>query len=185
MRHAIRTQHNAGDVGNRMDFLIWNPDVDPSAVGTLNVMSLNASDTASSGIVHIRPVGTPDVELEVSDGVTTGGGAIVCGGISEPSSRDYKTDIRRLSRQDEEGALIDILALRPARYRYKSVVSGGGFDMSRPSVKGLLYEDAPASVRGAKKTLILSERLANVELALKAAIRKLEGLQMRYEDLRK
>jgi hypothetical protein len=49
----------------------------------------------------------------------------------------------------------------------------------------LIYEEAPESIRGEGQTLVVNERLANVELALKAAMRKLEALEKRYADVKK
>ncbi|OGS38608.1 MAG: hypothetical protein A2506_11930 [Elusimicrobia bacterium RIFOXYD12_FULL_66_9] len=179
-RHFLRTEHSTSTDGNKMDFLVWNPGAgSTTTLADLNVLSLQGIANASGGSFHVNPMGEPDAEVEVSNGVTTGGGTIQYGDLLAPSSRRFKTDIKDLSEQDEARALADMAALKHVRFRYLAD------DPTRPPHTGLIYEEAPKSLRGAGGTLSTVERLANVEMALKAAMVKLEKLQKRYAELKK
>lgn len=184
--HILRTEHSTATAGNKMDFLVWNPAAGSTTTpANLNVMSLQGIAAASNGSFHVHPAGEPDVELEVSDGATTGGGTIEYGDLVTPSSRRFKTDITSLGAKDEARALQDVAALRHVRFRYKRLKSGRLIDdLTNPLMLGLIYEDAPESIRAGAETLSSTERLANVELALKAAMHRLEALQRRYERLK-
>jgi len=186
MRHAIRTQHSTSTIGNRMDFLVWNPGAGSTAtVANLKVLSLEASEAASSGSFHVRPAGDPDVELEVSDGATTGGGTLHRASAGTHSARRLKTDIRYLGEKEEAQAYRDVMVLRPAWFRYKALAPDGSL-VGNPGArlwKGLIYEDSPESIRGTGKSIVIDERVANVEMALKEAMRKLERLQARLREL--
>ncbi len=186
MRHAIRTYHSTGTAGNSMDFLVWTPDAGSTAtLATSDFMSLQAITAASGGSMHILPVGTADVELEVSNGLTTGGGTMQRLQVLTPSSRRFKSDIKYLNERAEDAALAETAALNHVRFRYRSRAQDGSlYDDPRQEVRvGLIYEDSPESIRGEGQALLDNERLANVELALKAAIRKLEALAKHYQAL--
>ncbi|MCX5786928.1 MAG: hypothetical protein NTX64_00235 [Elusimicrobia bacterium] len=189
MRHAIATQHHPSTVDgseNRMDFFLWTPQDSTAAIGSMDVLSLRASTLTASASVHVRPMGIPDVELEVSDGASTGGGTVHRAQAFTPSSRDYKEDIAHLGPKEEDQALQDVLSLRPARFRYKRRARDGTLvnDPTAPLFKGLIYEDAPASIRGQHEDILITERIANLELALKAASRRVESLQTRIRKLK-
>lgn len=187
MRHLLRTEHSTSTAGNKMDFLVWNPGAaSTTAVAGLNVLSLQGIATASNGSFHVHPIGEPDAEVEVSDGLTTGGGTMQRLQVLTPSSRRFKTDIKDLSAKDEDRALSDVVGLKHARYRYKSQGKDGRMieDPAQPLRTGLIYEDAPESIRDGGEALSTTERLVNVEMALKASMRRLEELQKRYEILK-
>ncbi len=186
MRHAIRTYHSTATAGNSMDFLVWTPDAgSTSTLATADFMSLQAITAASGGSMHVLPVGTADVELEVSNGLTTGGGTMQRLQVLTPSSRRFKSDIKYLNEKAEDAALDETAALKHVRFRYRSHAKDGSlYDDPRQEVRvGLIYEDSPESIRGEGQALLDNERLANVELALKAAMRKLEALEKRYQAL--
>lgn len=188
MRHALETFHSTATVGNEMDFLVWTPDAgSTTTIATSKMLALQAITTASEGSVHVVPVGLADVELEVSNGVTTGGGTMQRLQVLTPSSRRFKSDIKYLDRKAEDRALEETAALKHVRYRYKARTAGGRLvdNPRQPEHVGLIYEDAPDSLKGADKTISEVERLANVELALRAAIRRLEELQKRCDALKK
>ena len=186
MRHAIRTFHSTATVGNELDFLVWTPAAGSTAtIATSELLALQASTIASNGSMHILPVGTAVAELEVSNGLSTGGGTMQRLQVLTPSSKRFKSDIRYLKEKDEDLALAETAALKHVRYRYRSRAKDGGlYDDPRQQERvGLIYEDAPDSIRGPNQTLLTNERLANVELALRAAMRKLEALEKRYKAL--
>jgi hypothetical protein len=174
-RHSIGTRHvSEQSFGNSIDFFLWDSTGQPEAVGTLNVLSLQAISTYSFVSTHILPFGSPDAELEVSNGVTTGGGRIIRAAETSPSSREWKTDIVHLDSAAFTAAEVDVRALRHARYRYKDAAGRG----IGPVYRGLIYEDAPSSIKGPGNSLIQDYRLLNLEMALKAAdaqIAELEG----------
>ena len=181
MRHALRTRHSTATYGNAMDFLVWNPGAgSTTTAANLGVLSIEAStETAGGGLVHVRPAGHADEELVVSDGTTMGGGTIHRAAAYAPSSRRFKSDIRGLSERDEDRALAEIAALNPVVFRYKSD------DARQPLRRGLIYEEAPESIRASGNAVSVDERVVELELALKASIRRLEALRARLAELEK
>lgn len=177
--HAIVTQAAYGQYqGNSMNFLLWNSTPTPSAVGTEMVLSLEAAPSASTASVHIQPVGTPAYELVVSDGQTTGGGSVMAAAVGMSSSQGLKTVVSTLDEHDEEAAYEDVKSLKPARFRYKRRDGGRG-----PLVRGLIYEDSPASIRDERgQSLAMEARVANMEMALVAANRRIEDLEKKIAE---
>ena len=176
--HAIRTRATAGqNLGNAVDFYIWLDTAQPTAMGTWNALSLAAVPYASTGSVHVNPVGTADVELEVSDGTTTGGGTILRAAAVSPSSRSLKKDIAALGAEGRAKAYADLKSLRHARYRYKTQKAG------TPLTTGLIYEDAPESVRGSGRTVVFDARVALLEAALQEAATQIAELERKVVDL--
>lgn len=106
--------------------------------------------------------------------------------VVSPSSRRFKTDIKELDEQTEDRALEDVVGLKHARFQYKVRQKDGSLvdDPAQPLHTGLIYEDAPESIRDGDGAISTTERLANVEMALKASMRRLEELQIRYEKLK-
>jgi hypothetical protein len=187
MRHLLRTEHSTSTDGNRMDFLVWNTGaVSTTTVASLNILSLQGMKAASNGSFHVQPIGEPDAEVEVSNGLATGGGTMQRLQVVAPSSRRFKTDIKDLSDKDEDRALEDVAGLNHASYRYKSRRKDGLLveDSAQPLHTGLIYEEAPESIRDGDDALSTTERLVNVEMALKASMRRLEELQKRYDKLK-
>lgn len=186
MRHAIRTEHHASTTGNRMSFLLWTPAQSTPSLGAMELLSLWASTSSSKGLVHIRPVGSSTEELIVSNGATTGGGTIHRLQAAAPSSREGKQDIVYLTEADEERALAELLALKLVRFRYKRLDANGELvrDPAAPLRRGILYEQAPESLRSGASGVSIDERVANLELALKAELRQLRDLQARIRALK-
>lgn len=187
MRHFLRTEHSTSTDGNKMDFLVWNTGAgSTTTVASLNTLSLQGIATASGGSFHVQPVGEPDAEVEVSNGLATGGGTMQRLQVVSPSSRRFKTDIKELSEKEEDKALGDVSVLKHAHFRYKTRLKGGRLvdDPGQILRNGLIYEDAPDSIRDGGEALSTSERLVNVEMALKASMRRLEELQKRYDRLK-
>lgn len=182
-RHSLRTRATAGqDFGNAIDFYLWNTTGSPTALGDAAVLSLQAVPRASTAAsVHVYPsTGAPAYELVVSDGLTTGGGTVMAASVSAHSRRALKSDVAYLDADTERRAYDEVKALRHARFRYKA---GGP---SAPLIRGLIYEDAPESVRSAPgKSIIVENRLANMELALKTAHRRIAALEAMILDLEK
>lgn len=181
-RHSLRTRATVGqDLGNAIDFYLWNSTGAPTALGDVNVLGLQAVPRASTAAsVHISPVGTPAYELVVSNGLTTGGGTVMAASVSAHSRRALKSDVSYLDESAERRAYDEVKALRHARFRYKA---GGP---NAPLVRGLIYEDAPESIRSAPgKSIVVENRLANMELALKAARRRVAALEAKISELEK
>ncbi|MBI4422191.1 MAG: hypothetical protein HY554_00595, partial [Elusimicrobia bacterium] len=189
MRHAIKTQHHPSTVDgseNRMDFFLWTPAVSTATLGDLNVLSLRASTITAAPSVHIMPVGTPDADLEVSNGSCTGCGVIHVAQAFNPSSRSIKEGIEYLGQDYEESALRDLLGLRPVRFRYKRLDPTGRLvdDPASFLYKGLIYEEAPESIRGEREDIDQGQLISVLELALKASIRRMDELERRLGELK-
>lgn len=184
--HAIWTEHDTGTAGNRLDFSLWLPQSGSTAtLGNVDALSLQAITAASGGSVHVRPAGTADVELEVSDGASTGGGTIHRAAAGTHSSRALKFDISEFSEKDERKAAEDLASLKHARFRYKRRTRAGLVDdPSLPLHLGLVYEDSPESIRGSGQTLVVDDRLLNSELALKRAMRRLDQLEAEWQKIK-
>lgn len=182
-RHSLRTRATASqNWGNAIDFYLWNSTGSPTTLGDVGIMSLQAVPRASTAAsVHIYPsTGAPAYELVVSNGLTTGGGTVMAAGVSAHSRRALKSDISYLDEAEERRGFEDVLALRHARFRYEA---GGP---NAPLVRGLIYEDAPASIRSAPgKSIVVESRLVNMELALKATRRRIAALEEKISALEK
>jgi hypothetical protein len=177
-RHAINSVHLSSTAHNSLDFLVWTPDAGTTSIATMTVMSLVTISTASGAAVHIRPVGDPVVELVVSNGASTGGGSIDLAAQVTPSSRRFKTDISYLSDDERARAYDDVRGLKPVSFRYMKK-KGDGFARDRHAVlhRGLLYEEAPESVRGPGDSVSLDQRLLESEMAFQELARRLESLE--------
>ena len=66
-QHSIKTRHNSGGGGggNDIDFYIWDPTVDPSAVATKAVMTLDGTGNVGIGTLN------PSVQLDIEGGTTS------------------------------------------------------------------------------------------------------------------
>jgi len=182
-RHSLRTRAVASqNLYNAIDFYLWNSTGSPTTLGDVGVLSLQAVPRASTAAsVHIYPTaGTPAYELVVSNGLTTGGGTVMAASVAAHSRRALKSDISHLDEAAERRAYEDVLALRHARFRYKA----GGPNAAL--IRGLIYEEAPASIRSAPgESIIVESRLVNMELALKAARRRIAALETKILDMEK
>jgi hypothetical protein len=172
LAHAIRSFRSTTTASNGLDFLLWTPVVSTAAIGTLNALQLVTQSTFSS--VHVFPAGDPDVELEVSSGVLTGGGVVHRAYEGQHSSRRLKQDITYLSEEDRKQAFEDVRGLKHARFRYKTWRKGKlTRDTKSPMLRGLILEDAPASIREGS-AISVYDRLTNAELALQVLSRMLD-----------
>lgn len=188
-RNSIRTRHTGGqDLGNAMDFFLWQSTSQPTALGDVRVLSLEASTANVHCSVHVHPAGDPVYELEVSSGGgLTGGGIIRYASAGAHSRRDLKTDISYLDAAEELAAYGDVKGLRHARFRYKTKDGKGRLaaDAGMPLTTGLIYEDVPESIRGHGGVIVVDYRLMNMELALKEVSRRIEGLETLISTLEK
>lgn len=173
--HAIQTRAVPSQyLGNDMDFFLWNSTSQPTTIGTLQVMSLQASPATSTASVHIMPVGTPIYELVVSNGITTGGGSVMAASVAMHSSRASKTILAELGAKDEAQAYADVKSLKPASFRYK------GSPANSAPVQGLIYEDSPDSVKDSRgQSIIVEARIANMEMALQTANQRIKDLEVK------
>jgi hypothetical protein len=177
-RDAITSVHLSSTAHNSLNFLVWTPDAGTTSIATMTVMSLVTISTASGAAVHVRPVGDPAVELVVSNGASNGGGTIHLASQVTPSSRRFKTDISYLSDTERAQAYEDAKGLKHVSFRYMKA-NGNGFvrDRRAPLHRGLLYEEAPESVRGPGDSLSLDQRLLESEMAFQEFARRLENLE--------
>lgn len=136
--------------------------------------------------VHIQPVGTADVELEVSDGLTTGGGDIHRATSGTHSRRALKHSIKYLADADYAAAYNDLLSLRHVTFKYKTIKSTATMetidDPNTPARQGLIYEEAPQRIKDGQGTIILDYRVQELEMALIWAIRKIEKLEKKVKE---
>lgn len=175
-RHAIRSVHLSSTASNGLDFLLWMPSQDAAAVGSTNVMSVVTTTGGAS--VHIRPVGAPTVDLVVSNGTTLGAGAVHRAAEVAPSSRDWKTDIAPLEASQENLASLNIEGLKPVTFRYKKWTPKGLVKDGRQITRrGLIYEETPESVHGPGKSLVIDERIVELELAMRQLIHRVEAAE--------
>ena len=184
LSHAIRTEHSTSTAGNSMDFLLWNTGVSTPAVGNLEVLTLvtiSSSASSTEASFHVMPpsVGLSTVEVTVSNGSTLGGGTVERAAEITHSSKELKSDIVYLGPEDEQRAYDEVFSLKPASFRYmvwnkkkKKLVR----DRHQPTRRGLIYEDSPDDIKGPGKSLILDERVTNMELAAKELLRRLDAL---------
>lgn len=182
-RHSLRTRATASqDFGNAIDFYLWNSTGSPTALGDVSVLSLQATPGATmQASVHISPVAAaPAYELVVSNGLQLGGGTVMAASVSSLSRRAFKSDVSYLGEEAERRAYDEVKGLRHARFRYKA--NGP----TSPLTRGLIYEDAPESIRSAPgKSIVVENRIANMELALKATHQRIAALEAKISDLEK
>ncbi|TBR18755.1 hypothetical protein EPO15_14975 [bacterium] len=169
-RHAIRTQHAATASSNTLTFALWSPADASGAVGTKEVMTLLTHSTGTT--VHVVPppglaLSTNTVQLIVSNGTTVGAGTMMRGSEGTASSALIKEGIQPLEAQAEETAYQEVAGLKHVRFRYKG--SKG------QAQRGLLYEEAPESIRAPGKALSMDRRLLNAEMAAKELLRRLSA----------
>lgn len=188
MRHAVETFHSTAAVGGSMDFYIWNTALSQSSIGMLDVLSLVviSSGPYNTASMHVRPAGTPTVQLEVSDGSTTGGGTIERIAEGQHSSRELKTNISYLGGTEEAKAYEEAKALKPAEFRYKSFNKKGELarNTKQPLRRGLIYEDAPDSVKGPGQSILIDERVNNLEMAMQEFLHRLDAAKAEADQLK-
>ncbi|MBI2362826.1 MAG: hypothetical protein HYV15_05530 [Elusimicrobia bacterium] len=177
-RHNIRTRSAGQNEGNGVDFYLWTATDAPNALGSFDVMSLQVGTAANMGAMQVIPgTTTANVELVVSSTRQYGGGTIRLGSIGTHGCfAALKSDIRHLDDGEREQGVRDVMTLKPVSFHY-----------GRDSVqrKGLVYEEAPKSVRGPHGTIVLDQRLLNVELALQAARQRVAALEAEIARLEK
>ncbi len=178
-RHTITSLHTSSTGFNSVDMRVWTPDAGSAAdVATMTVASLVTSTAAFAAGVHVMPVGSPQAELTISNGLSTGGGTLHVLNSVTPSSRRIKSAISYLDPAEEDAALARVKDLRHVNFRYMKR-KGAGFarDGRAPLRRGLIYEEAPDTVKGPYDSLSLDQRVVDSELAFKALARKLEALE--------
>jgi hypothetical protein len=154
-----------------------------------NTLSRDTLIVSTNGNVHVKPVGTADVALEVSNFSSTGGGTIHRAGSSTHSSKKIKSDIVYKSTTQYKTGYDDVKALKPARFRFHEWYKDENdkwkhrVSTTTPLRNGLIYEDAPESIKAENETISLDNRVLNTEMALIHLIGKLEDLQLKVDDL--
>lgn len=175
LRHAVRSQHRVAASSSSLDFLIWSTNVSSTTVGDLNVMSLVTFSTEAA--VHVMPVAglLPHVELEVSNAASLGGGTVHRLLEAQHSSRELKDDISPLEETARSRAYDEMRGLKHVRFRYMSRRKGRlERDKKQPLRVGLLYEEAPASIQGPGESIVVDDRVTNLELAAQELADRLE-----------
>jgi len=139
----------------------------------------------NNGKVHIRPSGTPDVELEISNGASTGGGTAHAASFAAHSSRDLKSHIRYLNNGEKLVLYNDVKNLKPAEFRYKihrsSTTDELIEDPTGPLRNGLILEDVPPSLRKPydNDAISLNDQVFILQAAIQVLIQKVEALEAR------
>ncbi|HVE12819.1 MAG TPA: hypothetical protein VNI01_05455, partial [Elusimicrobiota bacterium] len=174
MRHAIATDHGADPKDNGIDFMIWTPKLSSAAIATERFLSLQEMSWNAASF-HVCPVGRADAEVEVSNLAAKGGGSMRRFELQTPAflGPEPGEDIEELLRHK---AYETVLQLRHASYTYP--------DDPSTRREGLLFKDAPESIRGKGGVVLLDTRVANLELALQESMKRLEGLKRRLAALR-
>lgn len=168
-RHPVKSQHADAVSSNTLTFGLWTGG-SSGAVGTRDALTLLTHSTGST--VHVLPpagaaVSTHAVGLIVSNGTDVGAGTMRCFDEAAPSSALRKEAVEPLGEAVERSAYEEVRSLRHAAFKYKKA--------RRPKVhRGLLYEEAPDSVRAPGGAVSFDRRLLNAELALRELLRELE-----------
>lgn len=180
LRHRLYTQHGSAANWNKLVFSLWTPaSGSSSTLGNLPVLSLEGSTiTAVNALAHVMPAGVADKELVVSNGSAMGEGDVLRWDRWVPSVAILKKDIERLGRADEERAWADIAAMKPVIYRRKAAGPDSPFE------RGYIFEETPVSIRDGPGAASVDERLVNAELALKAAMRRIDELKARIKKVK-
>jgi hypothetical protein len=138
--------------------------------------------------IHLWPSGTPDVELEVSNGASTGGGTVHAASFAAHSERRLKNSIRYLTPLEISQAYEDVKTLKPAEFRYKvqaSTASNAPLvdDLTQPLHKGLIFDETPPELQGKDGTISLNDQIFMLQNALQVTIQKLEAAEARIKKL--
>lgn len=172
-RHSIRTRA-AGEQreGNAVDFYLWAAGDSAYSLGSAEAMSVQLGTQSGMSGWHVDPSTDPaTVELVVSSGAVYAGGVILRGSAGTHSCfAALKEGVRHLGAEEERQAEADVSSLKPVRFRYKG-------DPRGTRRTGLLYEEAPASVQGPGGSVSATERLLNLELAVRSAQRRIAALE--------
>ncbi len=133
------------------------------------------------GDFHIQPSGTADVELEVSNGASTGGGTIHRASSATHSRRALKHSIAYYTAADYRAAYNDLKTLRHVTFKYKTHKSTSSAELvdnpAAPIHKGLIYEEVPDRIKDGSGAIVVDDRIQMLEMALIEAIKKIEALE--------
>lgn len=168
-RHSIRSRHANSVSSNSLTFSVWNSSDSSSAVGTREVLTLLTHSTGTT--THILPpagaaLSTYTVQLIVSNGSDVGAGTMRRKSEGSVSSGLIKEGIAPLGPEAEQAAFDDVKGLKHVRFRYKGT--------KRKRFRGLLFEEAPDSVKAGGGAVSFDRRLLNAELAARELLRELE-----------
>ena len=151
-------------------------------IADLKVVSLVTHSTGAA--VHIRPAGYANADMVVSDGSTNGGGTVHRALEVSPSSRGLKSDISYLGPDEEARAFEELASMKLASFRYKRLKGKKLVrDSKMPLKRGIIYEDAPESIRRPGGFVSVDGRINNAELALKELMRRLEEAEVQTKRL--
>ncbi len=119
-----------------------------------------------------------DVELEVSNGASVGGGSIHRASSGTHSKRALKHSINYYGPLDYKAAYDDLKTLRHVTFKYKSRQNGVLINDPLAAVhKGLIYEESPDRIKDGNGAIVIDDRIEMLEMALIEAIKKIEELE--------
>lgn len=167
-RHAIRTQHAPTASSNTMTFALWSSADAAGAVGTKQVLTVLTHSTGTTA--HVMPppgavLSTYTVQLIVSNGTAVGAGSMMRGSEGTASSALIKEAVEPLGPEVWVEAVRDVAGLKHVRFRYKGAKGA--------KQRGLLFEEAPESIKTPASALSVDRRLLNAELAAQELLRRL------------
>jgi hypothetical protein len=144
----------------------------------LRALSIVTTSSSSTAGLQVMPVeGELNAQLVISNAASLGGGTLHRWAEGTHSSRELKTDISKMSADDERAALAEVAGLQHVRFRYKSLRKGRLVrDKKQPMRRGLVYEEAPESIRRGG-LIVIQERVTNLELGMKELMRQLEAVE--------
>jgi hypothetical protein len=167
---SLRSRHSPDPGGENAIDLYFSRNMNRwRAQQNIRALSLEDSNDDGRCTIGVSPVGKAAFELDVSSGGgVPGGGTMRYGSAGEPSRRALFSRRKHLGSEEASRAYADVKSLRHATFRYKTLAASGYSDApSTPFVQGVIYEDAPESIRGPEKTIVEDYRVMNLELALK------------------
>lgn len=151
-----------------------------------------ASISIDTDTVHILQVGDGDVELEVSDGATTGGGTIHRAASATHSSEKIKSDMRKFNLVEKQKVIADFKVYEPEEFKYKVVIGTHPItgkpilirDPNQKLRKGPIFERAPDFVKDMDtESVVLDDRVTQLEIVVKHLLDEIDRLEARIEIL--
>ena len=179
-RFEMRAHHSAdGSVGDSFE-IEYRPKMFNMGATLPLALTIGGGASPRACAVQTRPGGPAVYELEVSaGGARAGDGVIRYAESGEHASRFGRTVLSRLGRDAELQAYKEVSAMKHSQYRFVGMATK--VQTVHPVMRGIRYEDAPESIRAPDRSLVLDERIMNLELALKEADRRIRELSALVE----
>jgi hypothetical protein len=171
---SIRSRHSRdGKSENAIDIYAFGARTDWQRGRGLRVLSVESGPSRRCG-VSISASGTrrTSFALEVSSGSVPGSGAIRYGSSAMPDPRSAWVSPNYVDDGRAVAAYKTIMELKHVEANYI-----GSEQVGVPGMRGVLYDDAPESIRGPDRSVVVDARVAELELALKAIRSKIAALE--------